>query len=254
MGFAVVSLTAPPRPVLAQEPKSLRLLFPGHHTLEELLSSKLPGPAMKSIEAIAEQIESEILEQLLSVPTLEELRKVFSSLFPRFSFLQYSIGYIMWSHINDVSELSQISILGSSELKEEIEKLGPEALGEEASNNLISGIAAASILYRAAQKRPEIEIDDSTLAELQGWFIAYVLAFLAVLHYLRKQKGRRQNAMVLAKWSLYYAAGAYRVAKDSGLLQVPSVTGDAPEPDEEDLMFSEASVNDMARYLAEEGE
>ena len=130
MGVDIVGLTAPPRPVLAREPKSLRLLFPGHRTLEELLSSKLPGPAMKSIEAIAEQIESEVLERLLRVPTLEELPKVFSSLFTRFSSLQHSIGHIMWSHINDVSEISQISMLGLSELKEEIEKAGTEALGK----------------------------------------------------------------------------------------------------------------------------
>ncbi len=214
----------------------------------------MPGPAMKSIEAIAEQIESEVLAQLLRVPTLEGLSKVFTSILPRFSSLQHSIWHIMWSHISDVSELSQISMLGLSELKEEIEKSGPEALGKEASNDLITGMAAVSIIYRATEKRPEIEIDDSALAELQGWFIAYVLTVLSVLHYLQEGESRRQNAKVLAQWSRYYAVGAYRVAKESGMLQVPSVTGDIPEPDDEDMMFSEASVKDMARYLAKEGE
>ncbi|MBI4287808.1 MAG: hypothetical protein HY671_05200 [Chloroflexi bacterium] len=205
------------------------------------------------MEAVVDQIESEILQQMLRVP-LEDLPKTFSSLLPRFSSLGQSLSNIMVSQISDVSELSQISATGLSEMKEQIEKDTSGSLGRDSINELVSGAATVSILIRGAMKRPEMEIEDAALAELQGWLIAYWLSLCSVVHYLFEKKGHRQNARVLAEWSRYYAAGAYRVAKGLKLLQVPSIAGDAPESDEEDMKFSGASIAAVAHHLEDGGE
>lgn len=244
----MVSLTVPPRPALAPEPKQLRAVFPTRPTLDVLLRSRVAKLAMKSLEAVANQIESEILQQMLHV-RLQDLPGTFSSLLPRFSFLCQSMWNIIASEISDISESSQISLMGLRELKEQIDKDTSGGLGRDSINELVLGTATISILVRGAMKRPELEIEDVALAELQGLLIAYWLSLYSTVHYLFNKKGRRENAKVLAEWSLHYATRAYRVAKDLKLVEVPSISGDAPESDQEDMAFSGASIAAVAPYL-----
>lgn len=226
--------------------------------VEEFLKTKLPPPALGALELIMQQMVSDILQPLLYIPDLEGLRKEFGGLFGRFSDLQNSIFYLMYSVIPDISDLLLLSTPALAMFKRDLENRGGETIGEEAANDTLLALFTAGIVNRRIVKLidsgDKIDITEEDLRQLHNWITAYNMASLCVWHYFDSHDGLQSNVRMLAYWSRYYAVGIYECAKALRLLEVRVVGGEVAEPDEEDLELAQAGLEDFVTRLVEEEE
>jgi hypothetical protein len=226
--------------------------------VEEFLKTKLSQPALSALELITQQMVSEVLQPLLCIPDLEGLRKEFGELFGRFSDLQNSMFYLMYSVIPNIADLLLLSAPALAMFKRALENRGVETIGEEATNDTLLALFTADIVNRRIVKlidaRDRISITEENLRQLHNWITAYNMASLCIWHYFDSHQGLQSNVRVLAYWSRYYAVGMYECAKASRLLEVRAVAGEVAQPDEEDLELAQAGLEDFVTRLAEEEE
>lgn len=226
--------------------------------VEEFLKTKLPQPALDALDLITQQVVSDILQPLLSIPELEGLTKEFGRLFGPFSYLQNSMFYLIYSVIPNISDLLLLPTPALATFKRDLENRGNDIIGEEATNDILLALFTVGNVNRRILQLSDlgenIDISEEDLRQLGDWITAYNMASLCVWHYFDQREGLQSNVRVLASWSRYYAVGSYASAKDLGLFEIPVVAGEVPEPDEEDLELAEAGLEDFVTRLAEEEE
>ncbi|GAH83171.1 unnamed protein product, partial [marine sediment metagenome] len=198
-----------------------------------------------ALEAISRRMETEIFTPILNAP-VEQLKEAFARAFQRYSGLYISLSFLLWSEIGDIASLVSIWTPIVAKFKAELESRGAETIGEEATNDMLVGLATVVLvnqkLFELAQTGGEV----GDLKELQGWMISYWLASSCVYCYHFDRKGNSQNVRVLAYWSLYYAAGIYRCAKNLGVLKIPVGEDDS---DELELMLNPNFIRAMSKIV-----
>lgn len=216
------------------------------------LEARLTRQVLNALEAISRQMETEIFEPILHAPGTEQLKEEFRRAFQRYANLYISLSFLLWSEMGDIASLASIWAPIVARFKAELESRGAETIGEEATNDMLVGLATVGPvnqkLFELAQAGAGDEVGD--LKELQGWSIAYWLASSCVYCYHFDRKGNWQNVRVLAYWSRYYAAGVYKCAKSLGVIKVPVGKGRILKSSEEDRLLSEVGLEDFAERLA----
>lgn len=244
----MVTTPVAPTPVRIERP----FTSPGAMFAPEIqeLEARLPRQVLIALEAISRQMESEVFSPILHVKEIEQLKEEFRRVCARYASLYISLSFLLWSEIGDIASLASIWTPIAAKFKAELESRGAETIGEEATNDMLVGLATMSRVNRKLFELAQAsgEIDDSK--ELQGWTIAYWLAASCVFYYHFDKVGSWQNVRVLAYWSRYYAAGVYKCAKSLGLIKVPVAKGPVAETSEDDRVLSEAGLDDLVAHLA----
>jgi len=213
------------------------------------LESRLPRQVLNALEAISRQMETEIFVPLLHASGTERLQEEFTRAFQQYSALYLSLAFLLSGRI-DIGSLADISSAMVTKFKAELESHGADTIGEEATGGMLVGLNIVSLVnHRLVQLTQAGEqVDD--VQQLQLWSIAYWLATSCVLSYHLDRNGDPLNARALAYWSHHYSARMYLSAKSLGIVKVPAVIGPVPEPSEEDHLFAEAGLEDLAERLA----
>ncbi len=216
------------------------------------LEVKFSRQALNALEAIGQQMESEIFKPILHTVDNGRLQETFRSALKRYTGLYLSQASLIWSQIRDISEVPRVCAPLLVKLKTDIEEHGKETIGEEATNDMLVGLATVALVNRKLMKVAQTTREMGDLNELLGWSISYWLASSCVYSYHFDRQGNQQNVRVLASWSRYYATGMYQCAKTLRVIEVPVGTGEIPEASDDDRFLAEAGLEDLLSDLLED--
>lgn len=236
----MVNTSTAPVPVYTDKP----LASPGIMFTSELeeLETTLPWQVLNALQAISYQMQVKIFKPILSAPGIDQLKEEFKRAIQPYSSLYISLSFLLWSQLDDITKLADISATILTKLKAELERLGAEIIGEEATNDMLVGLAIVGLVN---QKLLELAKDGREIGDskgLQTWNISYMLASSCVYCYLFDRRGNSQNIRVLAYWSHYYAAGIYHFAKTLGLFS-------EDDSEELELMLNRDFISAMSKIV-----
>ena len=220
------------------------------------LRQSLPPTLVDALDKIGDQIKTEILDPLLCADSVAQLAGTFERAFPTFRDYYISSVLIMWGFLQeDALRFSALTVRSFQESEQLIRKSGPRWIGQDASLNALSGLAA---VIRAAKASTRLDHPERSAEPLANSIIAYVMALSSVLAALtalesgRTTSPRLENVASLANWSKIFAAQAYHYAKTLGLLKTSPQGAPIGRSDQEDAVLAEASLDEYAEALAQE--
>lgn len=217
------------------------------------LEARLAKPVLNALEAISRQVEAEIYVPILHAPGIEQLQEQFTQRFQRYSSLYSSVAFLLWSVMPGITDFVGIWAPMFARLKADLESHGPDTIGEEATNDMLVGLASVGLVTREllsiAQSGHEVDAEERDVQELQSWSVAHWMATSCVYYYHFNREGNWQNVRLLAYWSRYYAIHVYQCAKSLGVIKVPVGKGRIRGPSEEDRLLSEAGLEDFTEHL-----
>lgn len=228
------------------------------------LRQNLPAALADALDRIGDQIEVEILDPLLSAASVDELAQVFEQVFPKFRDYYASTILIVLGWLReDPQRLSVLTIRRFQRAERLIRSHGPHWIGQDASLNVLHGVATISRVAKAATAfagKPAGLAPNSLEAETwASTLVAYAMAFSAVVACLAMLADGRdhspaklENVAVLAQWSKSYATKAYHLAKTAGLLKAQRPSARVGRSDAEDLMLAEAGLDSYCEGLAQD--
>ena len=248
----VQSITPPPLPS-GLEDSCLPLL-----QIPNRLREKLPPELFAFIESAAQEINKEVTIPLLCAENDDRLRELFLLHSPEYAKYALLISLLVWSALKE-------SLVGGfpetyRSLQATIEDRGPRKMGRQATDASLSGLAAFTLVTRGIArtiKVPSTSVHPEGLGELFRWTLAFNVALLPVVTFLLDADVPAEpathpathNVQVLAQWSRYYGIGAYRMAKNAGIISVPAQLGEDPYTTEEMVDLSETAIGDMSQLL-----
>ena len=186
-------VTAPTAPMSVRTEKSLPstgVMFTSD--LQEL-EARLPGQVFNAWEAISRQMETEIYKPILQAPGNLQLKAQFTSQFKRYSDFYISLSFLLASQVSDPAAFVAIWTQVATRLKEELGSRGSEIIGEEATDDMLVGLAAVDLVNKKLIKLAQASSEVVNLQELLRWSTAYSLASSCVYYYYFSRKGNPKN-------------------------------------------------------------
>lgn len=207
-----------------------------------------------------EKAQKSVAASLLSAQNAEELQAVLLRLYPDF-FLTYLLVSLSLKQIaQEKPSLFSLAIRqAATSMMEKFSEAGPRRIGDEATNHMVLGLNAVSLVNRAAARRTYQGVSEFPLdqvGQLIAWMSAYRIAMTGVGAFLESDSEdpqARANGQTLAAWAYQYGILAYHSAKEIGLVKVPTVEGELPSKDEQfvDQALEDAELQDFRSWLEE---
>lgn len=242
------------RPEWAVVPFGLDQLI---HSVKDELAPGVADWLFSTLETARKSVAA----SLLSAPNAEELQAVLLRLYPDF-FLTYLLVNLSLKQIaQEKPSLFSLAIRqAATSMMGKFSEAGPRRIGGEATNHMVLGLNAVSLVNRAAVRRTyrgvsELPLDQ--VGQVIAWMSAYKMTMTAVGAFLESDSEdpqARANAQTLAGWAYQYGILAYHSAKEIGLVKVPTVEGEIPSNDEQfvDQAFEDAALEDFRSWLGEQ--
>jgi len=229
------------------------------------LRQSLPPALVEALDRIGDQINTEILDPLLSAASVEQAAGIFERLFPTFRDYYISSVLILWGFLReDTQRFSSLTIRGFQESELLIRETGPRWIGQDASLNALNGIATvirvANLVARLVYQGESgaLRANESRAEPWADSVIAYAMAFSSVLAALtalgdaRTTSHRLENVAALAHWSKTFAAQAYHFTKTLGVIKTSQPVAPIGGSDEADAVLAGAGLSDYVEMLARE--
>jgi hypothetical protein len=238
---------------------------PATAALGKELRQSLPPALVEALDRIGDQIEVEILDALLSAPSVAQLARTFEQVFPKFRDYYVSTVLIMWGCLQeDPQRFSALTIRSFQESERVIRSRGPHWIGQDASLNALHGLAtitriakAATVLF-AKERSADLQPNESDAEPWANSIIAYAMALSSVLAALNAlasggtTSAKLDNVAAMANWSKSYAVRAYHLTKAMGLLKTVLPNTPVGRSEEEDLLLAEAGLDSYAEALTQD--
>jgi hypothetical protein len=219
----MVQSVSPPPPT-QEPPFRLEDSFLPLMQLPNRLREKMPPELFAILEGELQAIEAEVITPLLQAHNYDELRERFLATSPNYTRHALLISLLVWSTLKE-------SLVGwfpetSHTMQTIIEQAGPRKIGEQATNDSLSGLLAFTHVMRGIERAirsPSPPVQPEGVEELLRWISAFKVALLTVVAFL---------------------LNGDRMAKRAGVLNVPSQTGEDPYTTDEMLTEANAVIAD----------
>jgi hypothetical protein len=252
-------VAALPPPNIFRVPKPFGAVPPSAN-LPASLQVVFDPAVLRALEALSRHIEREALDPLLTAEPREGLKQTFEAVYPRFFSYYIATALTLAASIKEPKLLTQLVTFCFDVLRDDLQRSGPNFLGRDATVSALIGVHSMARVIKAAagqfapsepQQREALEM---VAPQFTTTLTAYMLTMFAVSYALGlgdRFKGRPENVATLARWSRDYAAKAYDVSVQSGLLRlVKRPPGDRAEGESDvDLQLADAGLEEYVRLL-----
>jgi hypothetical protein len=257
----VKKVSIPSAPIVEPSRPELAVIPFGLDQLIQRVEDELAPGVADWLFSTLEKARKSVATSLLSAQNAEELHAVLLRLYPDFSLTYLLVNLSLKQIAQEKPSLFSLAVRqAAASLMEKFSEVGPRRIGDEATNHIILGLNAVSLVNRAAARRTyqgvsELPLDQ--VGQLIAWMSANRMTMTAVAAFLESDSENpraRANAQTLAAWAYQYGILAYHSAKEIGLVKVPTVEGELPSKDEQfvDQALEKAALEDFRSWLGEQ--